>query len=235
MFCASGCRSDAPGFSPIDKTMKKAFWVVFGYFFQKEFLKRTRSKDEVQKDKQSCKIWIKKVKVREQWAKLWFVLRSHHAPLNFQPFSDAFNQPMLTFFPFLVGQQICVFMHMQNVLLLLKAKDPNFLIIIEWPGSKRWNGNLCFSFPFRTSRSSRKFIPFPSIHTTLTPVFLFLQLSDIHRTECVLQYFGASFSVKITAAKSVVFCHTVLRYGDSTMRVQVIDCWSSLSNCSCLL
>ena len=36
----------------------KAFWVVFWlfFFFLKKFFKRTRSKDEVQKDKQSWKI-----------------------------------------------------------------------------------------------------------------------------------------------------------------------------------
>ena len=46
----------------IDKTMKmlgaKAFWVVFRIFFffsEGFFLKRTRSGDEVQKDKQSWK------------------------------------------------------------------------------------------------------------------------------------------------------------------------------------
>ena len=42
----------------------KAFWVVFQIFlfFLKEFLKRTRSKDEVQKDKQSWKIWSQESK-----------------------------------------------------------------------------------------------------------------------------------------------------------------------------
>ena len=51
------CRSGVPSSSTIDKTMKmlgaKAFWVVFQ--------KRTRSKDEVQKDKVG-KFEVKKVK-----------------------------------------------------------------------------------------------------------------------------------------------------------------------------
>ena len=56
------CRSGVPNFSTIDKTMKmlgaKAIWVVFRmfFFFLKEFFKKTRSKDEVQNDKQSWKI-----------------------------------------------------------------------------------------------------------------------------------------------------------------------------------
>ena len=62
VFCAWVCRSGVPSSSTIDKTMKmlgaKAFSVVFRIFFflLNDFAERTRSKDVVQKDKESWKI-----------------------------------------------------------------------------------------------------------------------------------------------------------------------------------
>ena len=93
--------------------------------------------------------------------------------------------------------------------------------------------SFALPFPFRTVRTPRQLVPFPSIHTTPL-AFRILQLSDVgrrHRTQLRTPVFRALPSrLNFWAAMPVGCAQSLLRYVDSTMRVRDVDWWISVSN-----
>ena len=105
---------------------------------------------------------------------------------------------------------------------------PNHAHVAIVSYSRLFLSSFALPFPFRTVRTPRQIVSFPNIHATPL-AFRILQLSDIHRTQCVLQFF-ARFPQEQITEQPVGCALSLLCYVDSTIRVRVVDWWISVSN-----